>query len=416
MERCFQAPIACHGHRLETLGILRKLGLVACATVIAVAIIVVIELQPVLAAARCLECLVLAALGAVLAVATRGTARNLFVSVCSCLAGLALVEGGVLLLDRGVASASSPSNAAHDSGLSQRRPLLGWGPVKPGVYRVYKTGVDGRPIFDTHVTIDAHLLRKTVPSDGAHPIAFFGDSWIYGDGVDDDGTLPQAFADLNDGRIPVLNLAFAGWSPAQNLVALREGLYGKLIDQPRRFILFTSPFHLERIACRGAYLTSQAPRLVRDGGSVGFAGPCMSARSPFVPLMRIVRRFALYGRLEPLLSSPRRADVETYLAIIEAFAAEAKARYGVGTTILFAPFDERYLAGTGYTEARIVADLRGAGLDVLVDHLPEIADASLYQIPGDGHPTALSNRARAEEIEMHLRQVDPAALGLGTTQ
>ena len=396
-------------------GIVRKVGLVMSAMVIAIAIIAVIELQPVLASARCLECLVLAALGAVLVSATRGRIRNALVSLCSLLVGLALIESGVLLFDMGAPSASSPSNAANDSGLSRRVPLVGWGPVKPGVFRVFKTGVDGRPIFDTHVTIDEHLVRKTVPSEGARPIAFFGDSWIYGDGIDDEGTLPQAFADLNGGRIPVLNLSFAGWSPAQNLMALREGLYAKLIDSPRRFILFTSPFHLERTACRGAYLTSQAPRFVRYGDGVRFAGPCVPASSPLVPLMRIVRRFALYGRIEPLLAMPRRDDVLTYIKIIEAFGAEAKASYGVGTTVLFAPFEDKYLKDTGYTEARIVDALRGAGLDVLVDHLPEIADQSLYQIPGDGHPTALANRARAEEIEAHLREVDAAALEVGTT-
>ncbi len=394
---------------------MRKLGLVVTASAIAIAVIVLIELQPALVAARFLECLVLAALGAVMAFATRGAIRNTLVTVCSLLVGLALIEGAVLLLDMRAPSTASAPGTTNDAGLAHGRPLVGWGPVKAGVFHVTKTGADGRPIFDAHVTIDENLLRKTVPSDGARPIAFFGDSWIYGDGLDDDGTLPQAFANLNEGRIPVLNLAFAGWSPAQNLIALREALYAKLIETPRRFILFTSPFHIERTACRGAYMISQAPRFVIDGDGVRFAGPCTRAGSPWILMTKIARRFALYGRIEPLLAAPRHDDVVTYLKIVEAFVAQAKADYGVGTTVLFAPFVDDYLKGTGYTEARIVHELRAAGLDVLVDQLPPVADVALYEIPGDGHPTALSNKLRAEEIEAHLREVDPAALEVGST-
>ena len=89
--------------------------------------------------------------------------------------------------------------------------------------------------------------------------------------------------------------------------------------------------------------------------------------------------------------------------------------YGVRTTVLFAPFEQAYIQGSGYTEADILAALRKDGVDVLVDRLPKIADEDLYWIQGDGHPTALSNKTRAAEIEAHLRDVDPAALAVAST-
>ena len=124
-----------------------------------------------------------------------------------------------------------------------------------------------------------------------------------------------------------------------------------------------------------------------------------------------MQRFELYRHIEPLLAAPRHEDVATYIEIIEAFVAQAARIDHVRTTVLFAPFEATYLARSGYTEADIVGELRRAGLDVLVDHLPAIADPGLYTIADDGHPTALANRARAAEVEAHLRQVDPAALG-----
>ena len=391
---------------------LREARLAACAAAIAVVAIVLIELARV-GCARFCECLVLAALGAILAWAARGALRNGLVMACSLLVGLALLEGAVLLLDRW--DEVQPAATANDSRLSQLRPLIGWGPVKPGVYRSFKTAADGHLIFDTHVTIDAQLNRRTLPSNGARPILFFGDSWIYGDGVDDDSTLPQAFADLEHGRIPVLNLAFAGWSPATNLVALRAGLYAGLIEKPRHAILFTAPFHIERTACKGSYALSGAPRLVPDDDGVRFVGPCAAGRQWLVPLYAIAKRFAIYGRIAPLLAAPTHDDVTTYIKIIEAFVAQMKQTYGIGTTVLFAHFDDEYLKRTGFTDTQIVDDLQRAGLDVLVDHLPPIADPSLYEIAGDGHPTALANRARAAEIATHLREVDPAALDTGAT-
>ena len=396
---------------------MRKSRLVASAATIAIGAIVIVELGHI-ASARFYECLVLAALAAVLAWAARGTRRsgllvNGLVMTCSLLAGLALLEGVGLLLDR--LQGIEPPATANDSGLSRGRPLVGWGPVKPGVYRSFKTAADGHLVFDTHVTIDAHLNRKTVPSDGERPILFFGDSWIYGDGVEDDATLPQAFADLNQGRIPVLNLAFAGWSPAVNLVALRAGLYDSLVEKPRHAILFTSPFHLERTACKGLYALSGAPRLVPDHDDVRFIGPCVAGRQALVPLFAIAKRFAIYRRISQLLATPSRDDIATYLKIIEAFVAQAKQSYGVETTVLFAHFDDTYLKKSGITEAGVVDDLRRAGLDVLVDRLPRIADMSLYTIPREGHPTGLANTARAAEIAAHLREVDPAALDVGTT-
>ena len=68
---------------------------------------------------------------------------------------------------------------------------------------------------------------------------------------------------------------------------------------------------------------------------------------------------------------------------------------------------------TGLSDDDFIAMFRLAGLDVLVDELPPIEDPSLYAIPEEGHPTPLAYKAMAQEIEAHLRIVDPAALETG---
>lgn len=388
--------------------VLRAL-IVAGALALAVGGIVLCEHRPV-AATRLIECLLVFGLVIVLAWATRGALRNAMVVGCSLMFGLAVVEGVTLAMSRG--GTNRAGTVADDSGLAQSQPLFGWGPSRPGVFHSTKHTADGRVIFDTHVTIDETLNRKTEPSMGPRPIAFFGDSWVYGDGVDDDGALPQAFADLTDRKIPVLNLAFAGWSPAQNLLALQSGLYAPLLRSPRHFILFTAAFHLERTACKGLYATSHAPRFVLKGSTLKYTGSCKDGWNLLAPIERFARGFSLGREIDPLLAQPTRHDVETYIKLIEAFVATAKQEYGVRTTILFAPFGESYIKGSGYTEAQLLEALRKSGVDVLVDELPPIEDPSLYSISGDGHPSKLANQARAREVKAHLAQTDPNALAM----
>ena len=387
--------------------VLRGASLPLATVAVAVLTIVFIERQPIFPSARLIECLILALVSAAAAWVARGRLRNTLVVTCSLIVGLAALEGGVLVAN--MMTHQQPGAAADDSGLAQYRAVLGWGAVKPGVYRSSKTAADGQPIFDTHVTIDDTLNRKTVPSTGPRPIVFFGDSWIYGDGVEDNGTLPQAFADLNHRQIPVLNLAFAGWSPAQNLVALQKGFYASLIKAPRHFVLFTATFHLERTACKGSYAFSQAPRFVLEGDRLTYAGPC-GRLGLLAPVVRIARRFALYQRIAPMFAVPSRHDMETYVKVIETFVATSQRDYGVRTTVLFAPFKDQYIKGASFTENEILAALKADGLDVLVERLPAFAANSPYWIKGDGHPTALFNKLAAEDLEVHLRDVDPDAI------
>lgn len=360
--------------------------------------------------ARLAEILIVLVGLAVTAWAARGGLRNTLVICCSLVFGLAVLEGVLLA----IGTRTGAQAKLKDDSLGGERAVVGWGPTKVGTFRWAKIAPDGKVIYDTRVTVDAHLNRKTVPSDGPGAIAFFGDSWIFGDGVNDDGTLPQAFADLEHRRIPVLNLSYNGWSPAANLAALDAGLYGDLLHEPRHFILFTATFHIERTACKGDYATSRAPRYVLDGKGVTPTGTCAWANGGLLaPVIRFLQKFELYNRFAPKLAAPGKRDVDTYVKIIEAFVDAAKRKYDVRTTVLFAPFRDEYIKGSGYTEADILATLRKAGVDVLVDELPPTDNDDLYWIPGDKHPTAAANSERARAIEAHLKQVDPKALEIG---
>lgn len=88
-------------------------------------------------------------------------------------------------------------------------------------------------------------------------------------------------------------------------------------------------------------------------------------------------------------------DRRLYEAEIVRAAALAKARYNVATIVLF-------LSGSS-ADDRVRKQLRLAGITVLDASLVRHAskDARI-SIPGDGHPTPLAHRLRAEILQQYL--------------
>ncbi|MGH8513082.1 MAG: hypothetical protein ACREV8_03895, partial [Gammaproteobacteria bacterium] len=131
----------------------------------------------------------------------RGRPRDGLVVLASLLFGLCVVEG--------VATVLEPKAVMNvTKGTSVRRPVIGWGPEHPGRFHSEKLDPKtGAVIFRADYTIDGNLVRQTISSGKGPAIVFFGDSYTFGEGVNDAETLPQAFADLLGRKERVLNLS-----------------------------------------------------------------------------------------------------------------------------------------------------------------------------------------------------------------
>jgi hypothetical protein len=72
--------------------------------------------------------------------------------------------------------------------------------------------------------------------------------------------------------------------------------------------------------------------------------------------------------------------------------------------ILYLADGDDYLAKAGFTDAKIMARLREAGVEVVDASLSpkDFPPGTLLKIPGDGHPTAAANRARAALLKNFL--------------
>jgi hypothetical protein len=328
-----------------------------------------------------------------LASLTTGRTRDALVVVASLAAGCSIAE---------IAAGAAPAHSALtiDRGWSVRQPVIGWGPNHAGTFHAeMRNPTDNSIIYATDYTFDSNLLRRTVSAESGPTIVFFGDSFTFGDGVKDDETLPQAFADLLDRKARVLNLALTGYGPQQFLRVMETGRFDPVIGaDPKLFVFLTAPWHAERTSCK-AYWTAHAPLYAVENGRVVYKGECNEGVS--LILREWLQNVEAYRKLtEPNRHRVNRADIELYVRVIEAAVAIAKEKYGVPTLIPYLRVPKEYLQASSLTDDWIMDRLRAAGAIVIDASLEkEAAAGAQISIKGDGHPTAYANRLRAELIK-----------------
>jgi len=321
------------------------------------------------------------------AAVVRGRLRDAFMVVASVGLGLTVAEAYALVV-------SAPAIEINAPGYSVLRSIVGWGPGQPGVYRARKLdGRSGSVIYDVGYTIDADRNRQVISAPMGPTVAFFGDSMTFGQGVPDADTLPQAFADATGYRWHVLNLAFPGYGPQQFLRALETDVFRDLLTEPRLFVLLTAPWHAERSSCLSDF-GADGPRYVLVDGMPRYEGTCRGNWP--VRLRPLWTRTAMYSMFfEPVFGGARSVDIDLFVSILVRAGQLARGKYGVPTLILYWP-DEAYTRRAGVTEAQIMGRLREGGLVVIDARLdPKDFPGQELEIPGDGHPTGVANRARA---------------------
>jgi hypothetical protein len=376
----------------------RKVSIQIGIALVVVAIILWLELRHPFPKFRLATLILIFALLVDLAIAAKGKIRNALIVLASLAFGFSIAEG---------AAGAVPAHSvlSIERGWSVRQPIMGWGPERAGTFHAeMRDPRDNSIIYDTNYTFDSDLLRHTISAESGPTIVFFGDSFTFGDGVKNDETLPQVFADLLDRKVRVLNLALTGYSPQQFLREMETSRFDSVIGpDPKLFVFLTAPWHAERTSCK-AYWTPHAPRYALEDGRVVYKGECNDGAS--LLLREWLENTAVYRWvIEPYRHQANHADIELYVSVLEAAVKMAKEKYGVPTLIPYLRVPKAYLQATGFTDDEIMQRLREAGAIVI--------DASLFDaeaagqrisIKGDGHPTPLANRLRAQMIKTAIDQ------------
>lgn len=318
------------------------------------------------------------------------------------LASLAL---GLCALEAAASWIEPRQNVVTTDGWNVRRAELGWGPGRAGVF--HSESFDpktGALIYSADYTIDDNLLRSTKSAASGPTIAFFGDSLTFGHGLGDADTLPQQFADLLPPDIRVLNLGFPGYGPQHFLRALETGMFDKTIGpNPKLFVFLTSPWHVERTACKALWVID-APRYELKDGELTYKGACFEGWK--LKARQFLAQSALYRLVvDPARRRTDRAEIDAYVAILGQAARLAREKYGVETLIPYLYADDAYMRGAGITNEEVMEMLRQNGARVVdVSLEAERRAGEALAIPGDGHPSALANRLRARLLKSYVSQ------------
>jgi hypothetical protein len=352
--------------------------------------------RPFRAATRLADFAIDFAIAVWIATAVHGRLRNAMISVASVLLCLTAAEGYALsVLAGGPTHLHTPGHYVFD-------PVMGWRAGHPGVFHHTRLA-EGAVVFDVDYTIDEHRNRQVVSAADGPTVAFFGDSFTFGEGLPDADTLPQLFADLTGRKSRVLNLGGTGYGPQQFLRPLETGLFDDLLTEARAFVFQTAPWHADRAACESSFIMPAA-RYTLSGGRPVYRGRCADRWWPFLDTVLTMSMYRTY--LEPAILGPSPAKLDLYTAILARAAEIGREKYHVPTVILYVP-DDTYLRDSGYSDEQIRQKLRDAGLTVIDGRLdPAAFPGQKLKIEGDGHPTGVANRARAALVRDAIAEID----------
>ncbi len=280
-------------------------------------------------------------------------------------------------------------------------PILGPAPKKNIVCTAIKKNSD-ETVYDVRYTIDGDGLRVTpkVPSDA--PIClFFGDSFTFGEGLNDMESLPAQVSVQSKLKVGAINFGFHGYGPQQALASLESGRVNEVVGgrAVKWAVYSTLPDHIFRTVGRYDFNLGTPRYVIRNG---------ILERDGMYPPNTIIKKILGKSRVYRVIT---RADVYTpatdddidrYIKVVLAIRAKVRSTYGIDLTVLL--WGENAMASDP-NYPRIVAAFKQNKVTVISverDIFGSHYGTENYTIRGDGHPNALANHVIAAYINTHL--------------
>lgn len=147
----------------------------------------------------------------------------------------------------------NPGPVVHTEGVydHMRDEVTGARMVPGSSRRAIKT-VDGALLYDVQITADTNGLRISPPceSDSACGILFFGDSFTFGEGVNDNETMPWRVGEALGNSYCIYNFALHGYGPHHMLALVEGGRVFPVVTHEVKDVIYEVlyPDHVFRLA------------------------------------------------------------------------------------------------------------------------------------------------------------------------
>ena len=264
--------------------------------------------------------------------------------------------------------------------------------------------VDNQVVWDVRYSTDEYGRRSTVVKESSEPqnlAIFFGCSYMFGEGANDDQTIPSEFVNLRrDYR--AINCGVLGWGTQHMLALLESGMLPQQIPEVKTVVgiyLYVSEVHESRVIGEMDVVNgfgSDFPYyFTTDGGSVRRSGTFSTHRESINLIYRVLGQSNI--RKLAGLNFPRRrlSHYDLTTAIISR-SRELFTKQFPGSQFWLAPYPS---IGE---ESRSVRHSRVRGVQVLpTQRIFDPSDIKYYHA-GDGHPTPMANKLLAEAIAESL--------------
>ena len=286
--------------------------------------------------------------------------------------------------------------------------LLGWRAVRSRV--AHATGHWGEQvIYDVAYSID-NAGRRREPPHGADVegcVFFFADSFAFGEGVNDDETLPYQFGLKTNGRFRVLNYGFYGYG-AEHMLAMVER--GDLAEDapctPAHIVYLALPHHVVRAAGKTDF-SARGPRYrLGTEGIPQYVPPHTSGSQPATWDQRVVEQLsksALYRRLTARGPRTTSAEIDLYFALAKRAIVLFKRRWpSVGVHVVGWDLDHDFAQDRATFHRRL--NELGVNVYFLEDILPGyVGDPAKYSVHEfDRHPSAAAHQMVASYLAERL--------------
>lgn len=344
--------------------------------------------------------------------------KNTFVSLSALLFILAIAEVVLSFVEPGELE-SERKAASYTKGYSQ--PLrknggeLGYQPYSKREVQSWKTFSNDR-LYDVVYTINEDSYRQTPGFKGGEeakvPIVFYGGSFAFGEGVNDDETLPYFVAAEINWSLPVVNLAFSGYGPHQMLRSMELGTLRELGYESVGIAIYEAvPNHASRAAGE-EWWDPVGPRYVLDKkGTAQYWGrftdvpdKLINAYYRYLQITKVARRSRVVDWTANLLfgteASNRRANAHLMVEIVAKSAAILKQDYQAEFVVLFwdDETEDSALILKGLAEKNIRT--------IKVSDFIQPSELDAYRILNDTHPTAEANKLIAQGLIKRLGDLD----------
>lgn len=282
----------------------------------------------------------------------------------------------------------------------------------PNVRKKVKKFLGEKVIYDVIYTTNPKGLR-VAPHDIAKRdrelkddyknVIFFGGSFSFGEGLNDDETLPYLFEKLSGGRYQVYNFGFHGYGTQQMLRIIETGLLEKIIpaQQPMVVIYEALISHIERVTGKMIWTVNVPRYKLSPSGMAKHVGTFADDPNLQENLKRSKEITYINSQLLARLMAPKRTqeDIKLFVQIVLQSKIFLEKKYKAKFFMLIWNFE-------GKEGGRVVNLLRKCGIEVItVDQVfKEYKDPfENYLIEGDYHPTKLANERIAKYLLEYVK-------------